>query len=229
MTSCRARLAACAETLLARARSRASRATSFGTRADVASRDPTPRGDARWLAHYAATRPPPAWAPWQRLPPASFVAANAPALTRGFASVPTPAAPPGPADDAPLILTDGAVRRLKALAAEPAEGDDARSPAKRDENENEPSRVILRVAVDGGGCSGFQYAFSLETSDEAIGPTDVVFERDGARVVVDDVSLAFVRGATVDYVEEMIRSSFVIGDNPNAESGCGCGVSFAAK
>lgn len=123
------------------------------------------------------------------------------------------------------------MRRLKALAAEPAEGDDARSPAKRDENENEnePSRVILRVAVDGGGCSGFQYAFSLETSDEAIGPTDVVFERDGARVVVDDVSLAFVRGATVDYVEEMIRSSFVIGDNPNAESGCGCGVSFAAK
>ena len=49
------------------------------------------------------------------------------------------------------------------------------------------------------------------------------------RTLVDDVSLAFVRGATVDYVEEMIRSSFVIGDNPNAESGCGCGVSFAAK
>ena len=226
MTSCRARLAACAETLLARARSRASRAPSFGTRADAASRDPTPRGDARWLAH-AAPRPPAAWAPWQRLPPASFVAANAPALTRGFASTPTPAAPPGPADDAPLILTDGAVRRLKALAAEPAEGDDARSSAKRDVNE--PSPVLLRVAVDGGGCSGFQYAFSLETSDEAIGPTDVVFERDGARVVVDDVSLAFVRGATVDYVEEMIKSSFAIVENPNAQSGCGCGTSFAVK
>ena len=163
---------------------------------------------------------------WQRLPPASFVAANAPALTRGFASVPTPAAPPGPADDAPLILTDGAVRRLKALAAEPAEGDDARSPAKRDENENEPSRVILRVAVDGGGCSGYQYTFSLDTEPA---PRDRVFDVGGARVVVDEISFEFVKGATVDYVEEMIRSSFAIADNPNAESGCGCGSSFVAK
>ena len=118
-----------------------------------------------------------------------------------------------------LVLTEACVRRLRQLAAE--------------ENTSVASGLgsapLLRIAVDGGGCSGFQYAFSLETSDEAIGPTDVVFERDGARVVVDDVSLAFVRGATVDYVEEMIRSSFVIGDNPNAESGCGCGVSFAAK
>ena len=182
MTSCRARLAACAETLLVRARSRASRATSFGTRAT--------RGDGSRTTPRRAR--PGRGRRGSAVPPASSVAANAPALTRGFAR-PHPRRAPGPADDAPLILTDGAVRRLKALAAEPAEGDDARSPAKRDENENEPSRVILRVAVDGGGCSGFQYAFSLETSDEAIGPTDVVFERDGARSSSTSASLAFVR------------------------------------
>ena len=81
---------------------------------------------------------------------------------------------------------------------------------------------MLRIAVDGGGCSGFQYAFSLD-ADAGVGPADVVFERDGAKVVVDDVSLEYVRGATVDYVEEMIKSSFAIVENPNAQSGCGCG------
>ena len=65
---------------------------------------------------------------------------------------------------------------------------------------------MLRIAVDGGGRSGFQYAFSLD-ADAGVGPADVVFERDGAKVVVDDVSLEYVRGATVDYVEEMIKSS----------------------
>ena len=79
---------------------------------------------------------------------------------------------------------------------------------------------MLRIAVDGGGCSGFQYAFSLD-ADAGVGPADVVFERDGAKVVVDDVSLEYVRGATVDYVEEMIKSSFAIVENPNAQSGCG--------
>lgn len=87
---------------------------------------------------------------------------------------------------------------------------------------------MLRIAVDGGGCSGFQYAFSLD-ADAGVGPADVVFERDGARVVVDDISLEYVRGATVDYVEEMIKSSFAIVENPNAQSGCGCGTSFAVK
>jgi iron-sulfur cluster assembly accessory protein len=81
---------------------------------------------------------------------------------------------------------------------------------------------------DGGGCSGFQYSFSLDSAP-GVKPNDRVFERDGARVVVDDVSLTFLKGATVDYVEEMIKSSFAISDNPNAESGCGCGSSFVAK
>ena len=96
------------------------------------------------------------------------------------------------ADD--LVLTEACVRRLRQLAAE--------------ENTSVASgeAPLLRIAVDGGGCSGFQYAFSLDTAAGA-GPRDRVFEREGARVVVDDVSFEFVKGATVDYVEEMIRSS----------------------
>lgn len=87
----------------------------------------------------------------------------------------------------------------------------------------------LRVAVDSGGCSGFQYTFKLEDVDGALDKKDHVFERDGARVVVDSLSLEFLRGATVDYVQEMVRSSFAVTDNPNSETSCGCGTSFAAK
>ena len=107
-----------------------------------------------------------------------------------------------------ITLTDACVRRLRELAAE------------------DPAASILRVAVDGGGCSGYQYTFSLDTEPA---PRDRVFDVGGARVVVDEISFEFVKGATVDYVEEMIRSSFAIADNPNAESGCGCGSSFVAK
>eukprot|EP00959_Pyramimonas_sp_CCMP1952_P006207 129862-Pyramimonas_sp.AAC.1 len=85
---------------------------------------------------------------------------------------------------------------------------------------------MLRVAVDAGGCSGFQYSFELDTKVNA---DDKVYERDGVAIIVDDVSLSFVRGSTIDYTEEMIRASFQVVDNPNAESGCGCGASFAAK
>ena len=88
------------------------------------------------------------------------------------------------------------------------------------------SSSVLRVAVDGGGCSGYQYTFSL---DRTPAPRDKVFENSGVKVVVDEISFEFVKGSTVDYVEEMIRSSFAIADNPNAESGCGCGSSFVAK
>lgn len=83
----------------------------------------------------------------------------------------------------------------------------------------------LRVAVDGGGCSGFQYRFEL--SDTA--PEDRVFEHDGARVAVDPVSFGFLKGATVDYSEELIRASFVVKSNPQSASNCGCGSSFSAK
>jgi len=115
-----------------------------------------------------------------------------------------------------LVLTEACVRRLRHLAAE----EDAEASGE--------GAPLLRVAVDGGGCSGFQYAFSLD-ADAGVGPRDFVFEKQGARVVVDDVSFEFLKGATVDYVEEMIKSSFAIAENPNSDGSCGCGVSFAAK
>ena len=80
----------------------------------------------------------------------------------------------------------------------------------------------LRVAVEGGGCSGFQYDIRLDAPAE----DDLVLEGEGERVVVDSVSLPFLAGATIDFTEELIGARFVI-ENPNASSSCGCGVSFA--
>lgn len=80
----------------------------------------------------------------------------------------------------------------------------------------------LRVAVEGGGCSGFQYEIAL---DDARGD-DVVLEGGGEKVVVDTVSLPFLSGATIDFSEELIGARFTI-DNPNASASCGCGTSFS--
>ncbi|XP_074886302.1 iron-sulfur cluster assembly 2 homolog, mitochondrial isoform X2 [Buteo buteo] len=85
---------------------------------------------------------------------------------------------------------------------------------------------FLRLQVEGGGCSGFQYKFSLDT---VINPDDRVFEQGGARVVVDVDSLAFVKGSMVDFSQELIRSSFQVVSNPQAEKGCSCGTSFSVK
>lgn len=95
--------------------------------------------------------------------------------------------------------------------------------------------VVLRVQVDGGGCSGFQYGFVLEDWDQQPQPSqftdkhDILLEHDGAHVIVDDVSLAYVSGSTLDYVQELISSSFRVTNNPNSEASCGCGVSFSPK
>lgn len=93
--------------------------------------------------------------------------------------------------------------------------------------------VALRITVDGGGCSGFQYLFALETETAADAAStkdeDNCFSHEGAKVIVDDISLAYMEGAKIDYVEEMISSSFQVTENPNSESNCGCGVSFSAK
>ena len=80
----------------------------------------------------------------------------------------------------------------------------------------------LRVAVEGGGCSGFQYEIALDEPKE----DDLVLSGAGETVVVDSVSLPFLAGATIDFSEELIGARFVI-DNPNATSSCGCGTSFS--
>lgn len=80
----------------------------------------------------------------------------------------------------------------------------------------------LRVAVEGGGCSGFQYEIGLDNPST----DDLVLEGQGQKVVVDSVSLPFLAGATIDFTEELIGARFTI-DNPNASSSCGCGTSFS--
>jgi iron-sulfur cluster insertion protein len=108
--------------------------------------------------------------------------------------------------EAEVRLTDNAVRRVAELRAQ----------------ENVPD-AFLRLAVSGGGCSGFQYGFSF---DDARQDGDVAFERGGVTIVVDDVSLELVKGAEIDFVEDMMGASFQV-RNPNAASSCGCGNSFS--
>ena len=82
---------------------------------------------------------------------------------------------------------------------------------------------MLRVAVDGGGCSGFQYRFELV---DRASEDDVRVERDGAAALVDDVSMPFLAGSEIDFVDELVGAQFKV-KNPNAQSSCGCGVSFS--
>jgi len=105
-----------------------------------------------------------------------------------------------------LTITDSAARRIKHLRD--AEGNPA---------------LMLRVSVSGGGCSGFQYGFSL---DDKIADGDRTFENGNARVVVDDVSLDLLKGSRVDFREDLGGAYFQV-SNPNATSSCGCGASFS--
>ena len=89
--------------------------------------------------------------------------------------------------------------------------------------EAEGRPVMLRIAVEGGGCSGFQYQFDLVEQSEA---DDIRIERDGAAALVDSVSIPFLKGSEIDFVEELAGAEFRI-RNPNAKSSCGCGVSFS--
>ena len=82
---------------------------------------------------------------------------------------------------------------------------------------------MLRVAVEGGGCSGFQYQLDLVSESHA---DDQVVERDGAAALVDEMSLILLKGSVIDYVDELSGAEFRV-RNPNAKSGCGCGVSFS--
>ena len=107
--------------------------------------------------------------------------------------------------ETPFSVSESAARRIAFLAAK------------------EPKPVMMRVAVLGGGCSGFQYNFSFE---EGRNDDDLLIERDGASVVVDSTSLELLKGSELHYVEEMVGSSFQV-KNPNATSSCGCGNSFS--
>jgi len=105
-----------------------------------------------------------------------------------------------------VVLTENAARRIAMLKAQES-----------------AENAFLRIAVSGGGCSGFQYGL---TFDDQRSPDDVVFEHGGVTVVVDDVSLDLLNGAEVDFVEDLMGASFQI-NNPNAASSCGCGNSFS--
>ena len=87
----------------------------------------------------------------------------------------------------------------------------------------EPQPAMLRLAVTGGGCSGFQYNFAL---DDTRTDDDLVVERDGAVVLIDPMSLDFLKVAEIDFVDDMIGQAFKV-NNPNATSSCGCGTSFS--
>ncbi len=105
-----------------------------------------------------------------------------------------------------IEIADGAARRIADLV-----------------HSEDNAALMLRVAVSGGGCSGFQYGFSLD--DQTTGD-DVIFEANGVRVVIDEISLDLVSGARLDFVDEMMGSFFKL-ENPKAASTCGCGSSFS--
>lgn len=107
---------------------------------------------------------------------------------------------------APLLVSASAARRVKRIIE--AEGKEG---------------LALRVSVSGGGCSGFQYNFAL---DDKTAPDDVAIEKDGVTVLVDGMSLMYVLGSELDFVEDLTGSYFRV-SNPNATASCGCGTSFA--
>jgi len=88
---------------------------------------------------------------------------------------------------------------------------------------SEPSGTMLRVSVEGGGCSGFQYKFDVERAKAA---DDLVITRDGAVVLIDPVSVNYMAGSEIDFVDDLIGTSFKV-NNPKAKASCGCGTSFA--
>lgn len=108
-------------------------------------------------------------------------------------------------DQTPVTVSDTAIKKIAGILAKEAEGS------------------FLRVSVSGGGCSGFQYGFDIDTktTDE-----DLVIERDGAKVVVDQMSIDYMEGSEIDFVDDLIGASFQV-KNPLATAACGCGTSFS--
>lgn len=104
----------------------------------------------------------------------------------------------------PVSITERAAKRIAEIVA------------------GEPSGTALRVSVEGGGCSGFQYKFDLVTEQ---GADDLIIEKEGVKVLVDSMSLEYMSGAEIDFVDDLVGASFKV-QNPNATASCGCGTSF---
>lgn len=104
-----------------------------------------------------------------------------------------------------VTLSDRAARRIATILA------------------REPDGTALRISVSGGGCSGFQYGFDL---DKTRAEDDLILERNGAVVLIDSISLPYVGGSEIDFVDDLIGQSFQV-KNPNATASCGCGTSFS--
>ncbi|MBC7831742.1 MAG: iron-sulfur cluster insertion protein ErpA [Hyphomicrobium sp.] len=105
----------------------------------------------------------------------------------------------------PVTVTERAAKRIAEIVA------------------GEAAARALRVSVEGGGCSGFQYKFDLVPD---AGDDDTILERAGAKVVIDQVSLGFLAGSEIDFVDDLIGASFRV-NNPKATASCGCGTSFS--
>lgn len=112
----------------------------------------------------------------------------------------------GSVASSPVMMTDRAARRIARILSK------------------EPGSAALRISVAGGGCSGFQYEYDIVQEDPR--SDDLVLARDNARVYIDSLSLEFMGGAEIDFVDDLIGQSFQI-KNPNAVASCGCGTSFA--
>ncbi|MEM1305892.1 MAG: iron-sulfur cluster assembly accessory protein [Pseudomonadota bacterium] len=110
-------------------------------------------------------------------------------------------------DAAAFSVTDAAAKRIAEIMT------------------SEPEPAMLRLSVEGGGCTGFQYKFDL-VPQTAQQDDDVVIDKAGALVVIDSVSLPFIAGSELDYVDALIGASFKV-NNPNAVAACGCGTSFS--
>jgi len=107
---------------------------------------------------------------------------------------------------APMSVSANAARRISQLI----------------EQQGNPA-LKLRLGVTGGGCSGFQYTFGFDDKTE---DGDIIIEKDGVKVLIDDMSLMYVMGSELDFVEDLVGASFQV-KNPNAQSSCGCGTSFS--
>ena len=108
-------------------------------------------------------------------------------------------------DQTAVKLTERAARRLLEIGC------------------SEPAQPMLRISVEGGGCSGFQYKFDLVGTTE---PDDIVIEREGAKVLIDPTSIGYLEGSQIDFVDDLLGATFRI-TNPNATASCGCGTSFS--